>query len=194
MNSGKLAKLLSVVLGPQVWLPVFLLIFIFKTGLTREQITVLLPTLLVFQVFIPLGYLYFAFKSGKVADLDLTKREERHVPLIVSLISWLISLVLVCFFGNQLLLHLYLIIFVLIIITTVITKFWKISLHMSINTLGSILVNFLFNWKFPFLYFSIPLVFWARLRLKKHTVNQLLAGFIINAVFILTALRFFNYI
>ena len=193
MDFEKVAKFLSVILGLQVWLPVLLLVLVFKTGLTKEQIIILLPTLSIFQVFIPFGCLYFAFRLGKISDLDLTKREERYVPLIISFITWSVSLALVSLFGNQLLLHLYLIILVLIIIAAVITKFWKISLHMSLNATGSILVNFLFDWQLPFLYLSIPLVFWARLKLKKHTVSQLLAAFVLNAAFVLVALQFLDY-
>ena len=74
----------------------------------------------------------------------------------------------------------------------VITFFWKISLHMTVNTSGAILLNTLFHGAYLPVLVVIPLIFWSRLYLKKHTPLQLLAGCGISAGVMLAALYMFS--
>jgi len=187
----KLAKLLSFLLGPFVW-PITLVILILKTGLTRSQIAILLPSCLFLQIIIPYAYILFAYKKKRISDLDITIRSERYRAMILTFFSFLISLWLVFIVGNRLLFNLFLLVLILIIINTSITFFWKISLHMAINVASAILINFLFQYRLPFLYLSLPVVYWARLQLKKHSPLQLLAALVINTVVILFSLRFIH--
>lgn len=194
MNSTKLAKIISFVLGPQVWLPVFFTIFIFKTGLTNQQIKILFPSILILEVIIPLLMILIFIRLKIVSDWDITKKEERQPVMMAVVILSLISLMTIYLFGNELILSLTLILFLIIIITSAITFFWKISLHMTLNVTGTIIINFLFSWSLPWLYLTIPLVFWARLKLKKHTVNQLLAALFLDCFIILVSFYFLRYI
>lgn len=192
MNKDKLARALSILLGPQVWLPLLITSILLKSGLTSSQLSILFPGLVIFQIFVPLISVYIALRLKKVTGWDLPKREERYWFLILTLVSYLFSIALIYFFGNKFLLNLSLIFFVLIIVISIITYFWKISLHASINTVGPILLNFLFSWQLPWLYLSVPLVYWARLKLKRHTLWQLIAGSIISGGAFLWGLRYLN--
>lgn len=175
----KLAQIISVILGPVIW-PIAIIIMILKSGLSTQQIFILLPILLFLQVFIPYLYIFRSYKLKKISDLDITKREERYKAMTITSISFFISLFFIYFFGNNLLIKFSIMILLIIIINTLITFFWKISLHMTMNIVVSILINYLFNWQLPILYLTIPLVFWSRLYLKKHTISQLLGALILN--------------
>lgn len=192
--SPLLAERLSILLGPHLWLPFLLITFLFRTGLTEQQIKTLLPPLLILQVITPLAYLYMAPRLGWASSWDLPRRIERLRFFILVFFVSSISLLLVFFFGSKLLLYVSLLLFVLMMLTGFLTYFSKISLHVSLNTFGSVLVNVLFEWHLPFLYLSVPLVFWARLILKKHTINQLLAPIAINGVVIVAALYYLGYV
>ncbi len=194
MNSKKLAELLSIVLGPQVWLPVLIAAIFLRSNLSAQQTAIFLPTLLLFQFVIPIGYIVLAVRKGTVTAWDLPKREERYGFLQISFLSYVASLILIIIFGNQFLLHINLILFALLILFFLVTFFWKISFHSSLNTTGSLLVNFLYNWQLPWLYLSVPIVFWARLVLKRHTFLQLLAGSFLSGIVIIVALYYLNYI
>lgn len=188
------AETISVLLGPHVFGPTIALVVVFRTGLLPEQIKILLPLLLLFVIVIPMGYIHFLRWQGKLSSWDMTLREERPKVISVGLVSLMFALLAVYLFGNQLLLHLMLILVVLGLMSLVITKFWKISLHAGLNSAGWIVINFLFGWKFPFLYLAIPLVLWARYVLKKHTLSQLIAGTILGAIITLGLLFIFGYI
>lgn len=188
MFSGKLANLLSHVLGPQVWLPVLVLFMLVETGLTNQQIAILSPAALILLVLVPLAYLFFAPRLGLAESWELIKKEERRLFMLVTISSSAIFLILVYIFGSSLLMKLYLTTFITLSVIFTITYFWKISLHVSLNTFGSLMTNYLFDWNLPVLYLSIPLIFWARYRLKRHTIIQLLMGFVVPTLITITVL------
>ena len=191
--SPKVAERVSILLGPQIWLPLLLIIFISRTGLTAQQIKILLPPLLLFQVIIPLAYLHSARRMGWAISWDLPRRKERLRFFILLFFANSISLVLVYLFGSKLLFDLSVLLFLLMSLTVIATYFSKLSLHVSLNTFGALLANFLFGWSMPFLYLAIPIIVWARLILNKHTISQLLIPVFINSTLIMLFLYYFGY-
>lgn len=194
MNQLKIAKYISIILGANLWLPVILLLLLFKTGLNSLQITILLPIFFVFQFLIPVTCVLLALKLKKISALDLPKRQERYPFLALYLLLLIISLILSYILGNSILFELILILVVLLVILSVITLFWKISLHASLNTIGIILINFFFNGQLLFLFLIIPIVAWARYKLKRHTILQLTAGTLVSMTVVLGGLKYFNLI
>lgn len=191
--SERLAKILSIVLGP-VWLPILLVVMLSQTGLSTHQIYLLFPIMLLFQFLIPLAYVYIALKLGSISAWDIPKRQERYTLLIIYFVSFVISLFLIKTIGNSFLFNLNLIFFALTVVISVITLFWKISVHSSINTAGAILLNFFFNWQLPWLYLAVPIIFWSRYKQKRHTINQLLAGTLLGAVITIGSLLYLGYL
>lgn len=193
MTQTKLASILSVVLGPQLWLPVLLVLIVTQSGLNRSQIAILLPVLALLQIAVPSGFVLGQLRSNRVTAWDLPNREERYAFLWVSIASYLISLMVIAIIGNRFLLNLTYVSLLILIICAVITTYWKISLHASLNAAGSVLVNFLFGWQLPWLYLTIPLVIWARLVLHRHTWAQLIAGALLGGGIVLLALLYLGY-
>ena len=194
MISNIFAHFISIILGPFVWGPILIILIILHTNLSTSQIHILLPFLLIFQVGIPLLLLLFSYKFKKISDLDLSKREERIIPIIIIFVSLLISVLIIKLYGSLTLLRIYLFFILFLSINGLITLFWKISFHMAINVAGSLFINFLYDWKFPILYLSIPLIYWSRLKLKKHTRAQLIAALIVNSLMIFLFLKGFRYL
>lgn len=182
MSKEQIARVLSILLGPQIWLPLLFIVIIFRSGLNYQQLLVIFPSALILQVVIPLTYLYIAPKVGLATAWDLPKREERYLFLSICFIASLITCFISYYYGTSLLFKLNLLLLILFTIIFVTTLYWKISLHTSLNTVGSILINYLFGWSLWWVYLSIPLVFWARLVLKRHTLIQLIVGIIISLV------------
>lgn len=192
MNWEKIAKLLSVILGLYFWLPALLIIGLMKSNLPDAKIAILFPVLFLLQILIPIAYIHIALYFKKVSNWDLPKKEERIFFLSMSMIAYLISMIIIYFLGNQFLFNLGLIVFTILTVMVITTYFWQISLHTALNTTGSIIVNFLFNWSAPWLYLSIPIIFWARLKLKRHNSAQLMAGMILSGGITLGMLKFFK--
>lgn len=193
-NSQKTAHFLSIILGPHTWLPVFLGLFLFKSGLNADQLKILFPIMLIFQVATPLLYLFIAPKVGLATSWDLPVKRERRLFMVITFLSTLVSLWFVFKFGNRLVIDLNIILFVLLMSIFGVTTVWKISYHAAVNTFGTLLVNFLYGWQFSWLYLLIPLVYWGRLTLKRHTHAQLLAGILVSGAIFLGGLRLFGYL
>lgn len=192
MKQEKLAKILSVILGPQVVIPVLFASFFFKTGLSFNQLLIIIPNILGLQFIIPFLFIFIGVRSKKLSSWELIKRRERYGFLGTYIFSTFIALAVVYIFGNKLLFQLDIILFSLLTVLSIITLFWKVSFHVSAVTVTALLVNLLFNWQLPFLYLLIPIVAWSRYRLKRHTLNQLIFGFLISLTIILGFLKYFN--
>lgn len=194
MNKNRIAHIISIVLGPQVWFPVLIIIFLFKTGLSKQQILILFPSLLIFQILLPLGILYWLIKQKKVSDWDIRIRQERYKILPIFMVSTLVALILIYLYGNLLFFHLYLILWLVALVGVIVTYFGKISLHTMLNVTATILVNFLFNWQLPILYLFIPIIGLARYYHKHHTVLQVVVGAILSGLITFGMLKYFGYL
>ena len=193
MDKKKIAKIISFLLG-FVLLPILVIFLIFKTGLTQNQIKIIFPVFTTFIILIPLGFLITFKKINRISDWDIRNRQERYLIFSIFLISTLIGLGFTYVFGNSLLFHLTLILWISAVVAMIITHLWKISLHMSLDTSTVIVINFLFGWHAFYLFLLLPLIGWARYYAKHHSLPQLLAGFVINAAIILIGLHYFGYI
>lgn len=186
-----LAQIISKIFGPEGALPLYLIGFlVLRGGLTQEQIIHLVPMLLFFDWLTPLISLVILIKLGKVSDLDVSKRTERPVILLIILASTAAATLFSFFWGNQLVFHLYFLQTILTFVLTLISFFYKISLHTALNTFLFLVVNYLYNWKFAWVLILLIPIAWARWQLKKHTLPQLVLGMIIGLVIPLTGAIF----
>ena len=136
-----------------------------------------LAIIVLFVTVLPALSIAVMVRLSKVSDLHLQHREERLLPLCCTLISMIVGTVLlhrlgaareivwagVAYITNSL-------------IFSAITPLWKISFHSSVAT-GCVtvlvmLVNPLFGW----LFLLVPLISWARVYRKRHTLLQTVVG------------------
>jgi len=126
---------------------------------------------------IPLAYLVIGLRYGWVSDMEMTQRSERPRFILISLSSDVLALLVLLFLhGPHLLSVIVLTYFCLAITMLTISRFWKISLHMA--GVGGFSTALLFVFGIPMLwvFLSLPLVAWARLHRRKHTLAQLVIG------------------
>lgn len=131
----------------------------------------------------PLTYLLVGRKCGWVSDMELSHREERPRFILVSLSSDVLALGML-WLGNgpHLLRLLVLTYFCLAIVMFTISSFWKISMHLAgVGGFSTALV-FIFGAGALWAFFSLPLVSWARLHRRKHTLVQLGAGAVVGII------------
>lgn len=150
-------------------------------------------------VFVFLGLILVAFEKHKgiFSDYDLSKREERwkFFAIILSPLSlYLIaSLFLKGLFFSISIISLGML-FGLFIFAFV-NKFIKPSIHAAVACAYVISVALLYG-KIAFLitFWTIPVIVWARLTLKKHTPNEILIGSIIGTAITLLTFWIGSYI
>jgi hypothetical protein len=166
-----LAAIISFIFNPFHW---FALLNIAAYLILRFPIRILL-ILLILQYFCPTLTMYLGKRFRVISDYDVTKRNERwyfiSMLLIVSFLSALSS-------GNYLFLMILNVSFfisaLVLGIVTMIFK-WKMSGHMLFDALLFLAFTRLAFFTFPLL-FTLPFIGKSRIKLMKHTTNQVIAG------------------
>ncbi len=125
----------------------------------------------------PLGFVLYLYLTGRISDFDISERPERervfagfvviylvaavslslaHAPVQLQAITW-------GYWGTAL-------------ATMVVTRWWKISTH-AFGIAGPFAAMFVLFDLQPLPYVAlVPLVCWARVHLRSHTVGQVLGG------------------
>ena len=177
INKDKLARIVSTVFVPPSFTIIIFTIFAFylETDFTKILVTILVA--LIFGFISPIVLFLQYRKRGKIVDIDASIKEERTVPMSISLIFYIIGLIFLlvykvniisiafwfCYISNTL-------------IAISINKKWKISAH-TMGASGPIAaVTFVFGpVTLLFLIISV-LVGWSRIQLKCHSFGQVMAG------------------
>ena len=129
---------------------------------------------------IPIAYVACLVQQGKATDFDVSVRRQRVIPLFVSLIGsaagWL-------FFITVSAPHLLILLAATNMLSNLliagINLFWKISIHSATSAAGAVLVWALLGT--PVFFLFIPLIIWSRVRLRRHTLPQTIAGALLGS-------------
>ncbi|RJQ73863.1 phosphoesterase PA-phosphatase [Pseudonocardiaceae bacterium YIM PH 21723] len=134
------------------------------------------------SVLLPFGFVLWGARTGRWDGHHVRGREHRTLPLLVGLGSVLAGLVLlVVLDGPRNLIAVEVAVVVGIIVTVVVTRWWKISVHAGVAA-GAVtnLVQILGPW-WLLLVPLVVLVGWSRVRLTDHTAAQVTVGAVVNA-------------
>jgi hypothetical protein len=190
----KFAKVISYIFDSSVLvLPMFIAVCFYKQqnyrGIIPEFITAIF-----FAAFIPYMFILYLYKSGKISDLHMPNRKERFVPLFFTNLSIIMGFIILLFLkSNRLLISVYIIYLLGLVVISLITLFWKISFHSSYITIFSIVLIIVFGKWAIFTILLIPLVSWVRIKLKSHTLSQILSGIAMAAIISLSVFYFRGY-
>lgn len=131
---------------------------------------------------------FLAFIIGCISYYTFVKIFERKTKSenVVFGVSGIIStmlFLLACAFLKitTFLIYCALTLFVTTTITLSIRFFWKISGHVTTLTCALMVLS-LTNSYFSYFFPLVPLVAWSRLKLKVHTLRQVIAGFLLGVV------------
>lgn len=136
-----------------------------------------LVIVVLFVTVLPVLSIAAMVRCAKVSDFHLQNREDRLLPLCCTLISMIVGTVLlhrlgaareivwagVAYITNS-------------VIFSAITPMWKISFHSSVATGCVTILVMLVNPQFGWLFLLIPLIAWARVYRKRHTLLQTVVG------------------
>ncbi len=142
-----------------------------------------LAFILLFMTGPPLAYAYWLVRIGYLQDIHMPNREKRLRPLIVTMSWLLISLSLMLYLEAPAIVELVTITAILMIsILASVTLFWKISFHSAtISAAVTTLIVITGYIALPTI-LLIPLVGWSRVRLKRHTIWQVIMGCLAGTV------------
>ena len=192
----RFSKLISLFLHP-LFMPIFVIFlsiqyvehihFIFSSSPYAHYIYL---ATLVFTFILPLLTFFYFLRVKKIDSFEMTSKEERDKPLLATIIIILIGSPV--FFAASKLMPVLSIIYIssliILIVAYLVTKFWKISLHMlSIGGASGTLIalNYMYGGVY---YLTISFILlsgllgYARLAEDAHTPSQVYVGYILGFV------------
>ena len=132
----------------------------------------------------PILVVFYLLRTGRIAELHMTNRRERYIPYLSSVAAATLAYVLLVWFdGPALLRCLALFNMIGLTILALITVFWLISIHATAMAAMNVIVGLVFG--APAGIALLPLlvlVCWARLYLKRHNWQQVVAGLVLGSV------------
>ena len=188
-----LEKIVSILFHP-VFVPtitVFLVVKIYSNIIILEnQAGIILIGTCVFSLILPLLSVFILLLTKKIDSLEMPKKEERFLPILFASIWMILGFYFMkeIFSYAPIMKSIYLGAIYVMLISLLITKKWKISLHML--AIGGatgvfIMLEFLFGQNLMLLLITIlisGILGFSRLSLKAHSLNQIYAGFIVGNI------------
>jgi len=188
-RSQIIARPISTILHPLIVAPVtFIILLRHCNNLNRPQALLFFGLILIAIVIIPLLSVVRLKKRGQTASLDVPERANRINPFLISVLGYLGIWVALKLTGAPAEISAMMLIYTVnTAIATVITHFWKISVHgMALG--GPIAaLGFLVSLQFYWFLLAAPLMIYSRVKLKAHTVAQVVVGFLLG--FLLTTIQ-----
>jgi hypothetical protein len=126
---------------------------------------------------LPLAYVVWLVRTGRVTDFHLPVRSERTGPFVASLASALAAMALLVLASAPVVFLAPIVAaFVQTLLLFAVTLWWQISVHTAATAGLATFASLALGPEATLLAALVPLVAWARVHLKRHTVAQTAAG------------------
>ncbi len=180
---GQLALGISVIFSPFLVPILTAMCVVQKYAGTRAEALLWLTIMVVFVTLLPISGIVALYWASKVSDLHLQAKEERLIPLSFTLASMIVGTIIlhridasrelvwagIAYIANS-------------VVFSAITPLWKISFHTSVTTGCLMVLVFLVNSTLGWLFLVVPLIAWARVYRKRHTLLQTVVGTLLAVV------------
>lgn len=185
-----LARILSTVFNPFL---TALALFVILAHVTAQDTLDFWRLLFLSTFFTSIGpmlYVFWLYSTERISDLDMSVRSERELVFSAFVVFYLAgAAALWITHSPKLLIAAMLGYFASTLIVGYITRYWKISTHALGITAPLVALTLLYGRQpLPFLVL-IPMVCWARVYLKAHTIAQVVAGAVLATI---TTVLFFS--
>ncbi len=140
---------------------------------------------------IPGLFMLYLYRKGKISDIQVSKREERFLPLVLTTILFMSTYYLLKSIGlNKVILLMMIAAISAIIVAFIINIWWKISMHLvGVGGLAGVFyaLSYIFQLDITVtitvLFLLAGIVAFSRIQLKQHTLGQVTAGFALGFSF-----------
>jgi len=168
-----------------------LFVYTYFGTMYRHQFWQIITPVVLFSFVVPTILIIMLYRMDFISDLSLKVRRERFYPYIVTLLSY--TAMIVFYYRMHMPLWFLMIMaasIVIMVIAILITLKWKISAHMfGIGGLigGAMAVSYYVERSNPYymfmgLFIIAGLVGTSRLILRRHTLYQVIAGFLLGFI------------
>ena len=170
-----IASFISRLFEPMVILILLAVLGGYHAGLTGTGLTNYFLFIFSFAI-LPAALFRFWYSYKKGVDWDIRDRKKRILPLLFQIIFLLFGLVIILQWNNTALTAFYRTLLIWLIGFFLVTTRWKISGHASTLAIATGSIISWYGWSWWPILLTVPLVSWARVKTKDHTILQVIAG------------------
>lgn len=176
-RSNKAARIISTLLVPPSFSIIIYTLFAIYLEGTVEKKIILTAVVFIFGFSAPIILFLYLKKKGKLVDIDATIKEERTFPFLISILIYAIGLVVLLIFRINAISTVFWFCYISnTAIIIFINKTWKISIHAMGAAGPTAALVYAFGAAGFLMVPVIILVAWSRVKLKCHTIAQVVAG------------------
>jgi len=171
-----LARFISLIFNPVFLLiPTPYLLVLRETGNASQAMNwTLISMFFVMLIGVCLG---IGVRKGYFTDFDVSKREERPLLfLFVLLVGALYFISLLYLDAPVVLFILLACIFASVLLFSFVNTKIKASIHVATISAFVVTLGILYGAQYLLLLFIVPIVAWSRVKIKRHTVREIIAG------------------
>ncbi|MEE2752894.1 MAG: hypothetical protein VX910_02845 [Candidatus Latescibacterota bacterium] len=179
------ARWITIALNPAV---VSVLAFLFLDGYPEAGSWKWIVLATILGPGVPSGYAIYLYVKGEATSVFLPDPRDRMIPLFLAAGSCCVGVWMLTSFSGPTYAVVLMSAYILIaFVSAILSRRWRISLHTAGICapwfVGMTFIGVEYVWAFP-----APLVIgWSRVRVRGHTLNQVLAGAAIGGVSVLVA-------
>lgn len=178
------ARVVSDLLSPPVVWAFFVFPIAFRDAVSRQQAMLWALTYIVLVCLLPVVYIIMMVKRGLITDIHMKVRQQRMRPFMVSIVCTAFAWLVLRLMGAPTVVPLFaLFSLVQLVVLALITLAWQISIH-AVSIAGVMVAALVLFGLLPGL-LTLPLVVLvgaARLKLKRHTIAQVVVGTLVGIV------------
>ena len=182
-NDKAIARWISHIMSPHIVGIVLVSAMAFQFSDDPRSIVLWLAVVIPLLVIPPLIYLLWLVHRGTIEDIYMPNRKTRLRPLAVLMVWLLGCLGLIRYWEAPPVVESFVLAATILVgILSLVTLFWKISFHgaaISAAATTTVMVAGSYAWPVVLL---VPLVGWARVRLKRHTLRQVIYGSLVGVL------------
>lgn len=190
-----IAFAISSVLSPYAAAAVFIVIVVYNYAQDLNQFLPWMLTFFAFSIIVPGFYILWLLEAHRIEDIHMANLNERKIPFLVGAVSAVVGAIILYFLDAARPVFVISVIYAVnSVVISIITQFWKVSVHTgmfaSIATISVVIFGIQFWWLYLLL---IPLA-WSRVFRRRHTIWQTVAGAMVVSLLTLSTFWAFGYL
>jgi len=188
----KIAKIISEIFIPPFFTSVVFTTFAFSLERSSERIWLIAVIAVTFSSILPTLYVAWLLYAGKISHRHVPDRNNRTSPYLAGIVSFLLGFIILHYFRAHAIIQSLMLASVINTLATLLVNLkWKISGH-TIGAAASV-AGLQMLWGWPALWSSIfiLIVGWARIRLRVHTIAQVIGGALLGYFLTLIQMHFY---
>ena len=197
-RTNRAAKLIADLTNPSVLSVLLLLMIAFLKSHKPSEAAVWMGVIFALYILIPVVYVYLRMQASGIRSksilvlITFLKKHPKDILILSVVLGIPCLMLLILLKAPAILLAPVAALLAGSIVTALFNTFYRVSYHLTAITIMVIMTAYTWGFAYLLLGLIIPLVSWAKFRIREHTILQLVEGMAVATVVCLAVLLYFG--